>query len=647
MDGGAFVCRQRAVELVSPAVECGDVVVLEVGRSARLDGVIVSWCERHAARGSVLDASDNLKGEERRWKSHKVVTPASSSGWADKIPTCQSLLYPRWTTPIQHSLKNILSKRSDRIARPSPVVDEMEVKRSDFGDLKSDRKNPELVQPKHATSKGFSSLPFEVYERIFDFLRADYINDQALELGDAPHLPVATLVRPPCQQHPPGLKLFSHQSPLPLICRRSYPAGQAALLQILTISRSAVTFTDYLRTHPGAALGIRHLRIQESRTHAPILTTGPLTSTALYWLDRPRHFVPLLELCTKLESVHLSVRSAAPAWECEHGRQPIALPATCKILSLRRAKWSSYNASLLDTLALNYRVAADTVRFECATSEDLIASSPHAPGTPRRRFISARHLVIDVKRDNPNVYHPGQFGDFLASLTTIPRALTIRKLRLDSSAFRAIVQHCGPSLDFLHFTWSTPASEGAGSCEIIDYLYGGRYNPLIVGTVLLPCRNLREVRIDIVDLIPLRGMRFPASVRKLTLQWWTARHFFTEFFPWLQNHLCTDSPLLETLTIKILPNWSTREYHDADNARRAESEIVQLVDDYCIAKAATRLCENHNLVTEPASFEQAWKSVRKLELADSVWREVCRRLGTEMNAHDRKLLITNPLQTSN
>lgn len=415
-----------------------------------------------------------------------------------------------------------------------------------------------------------------------------------------------------------------YQSALPLICRSAYPAGQAALLHNLRLGRTASSFLAYLDQYPESASVIKYLRIEDDGSRS-------WGDQGLDWLDRPKNFLSILERCEKLEAVHLTIRAGAQAPRTPGLQRPIVLPEKCRILSVGKGTTHD-GGSLLGTLSSGiWRLHADTVRLECITSSDLVTAEPSI-GTPINRFISARHLIIDVKRDNPNVYYPSQFSGFLASLETLPSALTIKKMRLDSSAFRMMVQHCGPSLDYLHFTWSAPASPTAQSTEYIDYLYGGRYNPLIVGTVLLPCKNLREIKIDIVDLVPLRGMRFPSSVKKLTVQWWTFRHFFTEFFPWLQNHLCTDDPQLEFLQIDIMKNWAARETHDVENTRRSESEIVQLVDDFCIAKAATQLCENHGVKTMPQDLEEAWKATRKAELPVQMWQEVCRRLGTELQS---------------
>jgi hypothetical protein len=431
------------------------------------------------------------------------------------------------------------------------------------------------------------------------------------------------------------------QKSLPLICRSSYPAAQAALLYNLRLTRLAVSFPEYLEKYPEAASAIRYLRIEDD-------VPGAWGEVMKRWLDMPSHFLPILEKCKKLEGVHLSIRvgETAPPGQRE---RPFVLPEGCRVLSVGKGG-SGSGGSLLGTLSQGgWKLHADTVRLECITANDLTISSS-TPGTTRNRFISARHLVIDIKRDNPNVYYPSQFSEFLASLETLPRALTIKKMRLDSSAFRIMVQNSGPSLEYLHFTWSAPASSSMiFAREYIDYLYGGRYNPLIVGTVLLPCRNLRQVKIDIVDLVPLRGMRFPPSVKKLTVQWFTYRHFFTEFFPWLQNHLCTDTPELDELHIDIIKSWEARGSYDLANTRRLDSEMVQLVDDYCIAKAATQLCENHGVRTKPANLEQAWKATRKAELSDDEWRELSRRLGSELQDSARSgnpSEPTNPFQVS-
>ena len=493
------------------------------------------------------------------------------------------------------------------------------------------------------------------------------------------------------------------QNALPLTCKAAHPAGQAALLHTASVPRSFSGFLSKCDEDGNAddAALVRHLRITTD------FSVGP---AAHAWLDTPSAFRRILDRCTKLETVHLAIRTgsssldAAPslppyfaAWmqHSRNGHGQLAIPETCRLLSVSLSPSPGGPpggaSTLLDTLAHGgwHLHCVGGVRLDCRTMQDLVlSSSPGAsgPARPRHRFISTDHLILATQHDSGGkVYYPMQFHSLLASLVHYPKALTVLTTRMDSAGLGRLLSEMGSALRYLRFTWSayvpyeqagSDVQEASGSRagpvtptrprrRIVDYLYGSTYNPLLVGNVLRPCVNLEEVRVDIVDLVPLRGMRFPPSVKKMTVQWHilpldeaeNAHHettphrdsrprgvtFFSDFFPWVQNHLCMGEVALSELRIDIVRYDDVRMEEKADgNAdgsrqRRAprtasgdlsplSPRLAMLMDDYVVLKATLELCKAHSITVRPPNLLQVWKTVRKVQLGQGDWSVLEKRL---------------------
>jgi hypothetical protein len=565
---------------------------------------------------------------------------------------------------------------------------------------------------------GFASLPFELYERIFAFLRRDLASSDS---GDADaygatevvHLPAGNLVRiRRCsitrRSAGPLTCMLVTQNALPLICKAAHPAGQAALLHTASVPCS---FTGFLSKHEkdrnedDAAL-VRHLRIT---TDVPVVSTcGPAANA---WLDTPRAFRGILDRCSKLETVHLAIRAGSSSFDASpsqppyfaawmqhsrHGHRQLAGPDGCRLLSVSLSPDPGGppegGSTLLGTLAHGcwHLRCVGGVRLECRTTQDLVLSSSpglSGPARPRHRFISTDHLILATQHDSGGkVYYPMQFHSLLASLVHYPKALTVLSTRMDSAGLGRLLSEMGPALRYLRFAWSayvpheqaeSDAQATTGSSEgpitptrqrrrIVDYLYGSTYNPLLVGNVLRPCVNLEEVRLDIVDLVPLRGMRFPPSVQKLSVQWHilpldeskgahehATPHrdsrprgvaFFSDFFPWLQNHLCMGEVALSEVRIGIVRydddatvEKEVEENADGDREQKAtrtasgdllplSPKLAMLLDDYVVLKATLELCKAHAITAQPPNLLHVWKTIRKVQLGKDEWSALEKRL---------------------